>query len=160
MTVLIPTDFSIDSIQVLKSYLKQNPNTKPLKVVFGAGFDIGNSIHNLMFYSKNKIHKKLQIEAFENALDIIRNKYSNSIETIEISFFTGWNQASFNHFLEGNKIEDIIYAQDGILKSNNKNWFDITPRLKNCKLHKTTVETEYVNESEKEYHSFSPLFSN
>lgn len=158
-TILIPTDFSIDSIQVLREYLDNNTTATALEVVFAAGYDTGNSITTLLFHSKSKLMKKMHLDSFNEALHIIENKYSNILHNIRIEFFSGWNQSAFQNFLIGNNIDHIVYTRDMRLQSKCNEWFDITPFIKKTRTAQTAIHLHISKEVPKEFNSLSPLFS-
>lgn len=158
-TILIPTDFSIDSIQVLREYLANNNTQNKLQVVFAAGYDTGNSITTLLFHSRSKIMKKMNLDSFNEALHIIENKYSNILNGIRIEFFSGWNNAAFQNFLTGNHIDHIVYTSDMRLQSPCNEWFDLTPFIKKTRTAQTAIPLHITTEIPKEFNSLSPLFS-
>ncbi len=158
-TILIPTDFSIDSIQVLREYLDRNAAQAGLQIVFAAGYDTGSSITSLLFHSRSRILQKMNLESFNEALHIIENKYSNLIRGIRIEFFSGWNQSSFRNFLAGNRIDHIVYTSDMRLQSGCSEWFDITPFIKRTGTAQTAIPLHITAEVPKAFNSLSPLFS-
>lgn len=156
-TIFIPTDFSIESTQVLVKYLAEAPANTQVNVLFGAGYYTSESILDMLFYSKSKVYKDLKLEAFAEAIEIIENKYSDIIGSIKVELFTGWNQTAFQNFLEGNSVDQIIFSKDLKLKSQHKKWFDIVPYINklNYKLEHVAVPKE---ESSFQQVALSPLF--
>ena len=73
-TVLIPTDFSIESLNTVKGALKQceGENTNLILVY---GVYLSDSITDLLFFSKPKYLSTLQSEKFTQACEILKNKY-------------------------------------------------------------------------------------
>lgn len=138
-TILIPTDFSIESTQVLKEYLQNLGEQEQVKIIFCAGYYRSESMYDLMFYSKTKVHKNFNLRSFEEAIHILENKYKPNVISTKIEFFSGWNQSSFQHFLEGNKIDQIIYSNDFKLKSKHKQWFDVVPLIQKVKYKQTEI---------------------
>ncbi|MDA3613701.1 hypothetical protein [Polluticaenibacter yanchengensis] len=158
-TILIPTDFSIGSLQVLKEFLNKQEDNSKVNIIFAAGYTTSSSISDLLFFSKHRIIKTLNLDAFDDAVKIIENKYNNKVNLTKIEFFTGWNQRSFINFLEGNDVDQIIYSKEEQLKSIHKSWFDITPLVRKIKYKQTAVEVDYDIEYPREYIALSPLFS-
>lgn len=158
-TILIPTDFSIDSLKVLKEFLVKLDDNNKVNIIFAAGYTTSSSISDLLFFSKHRIIESFKINAFEDAVKIIENKFNNKINNVKLEFYTGWNQRSFINFLEGNNVDQVIYSKEEKLASNNKAWFDITPMVKKIKYQQTAVDVDYDMEFPKEYIALSPLFS-
>ena len=151
-TILIATDFSLESLDILKKVLKnkndQNDENQ-YNILFVTGYDMGDSIRNLLFNSKSSIFSKIRPQEFCDAYSIINNKYPNLINKITCDIFTGSFQRTFNNYVEATKIAEAYYSSS---KSNNigKGQFDITPYVKKCK-HLEAVEIitqapEFVHE--------------
>ena len=147
-TVLIPTDFTIQSLNILKTFLSQNPNNQ-YNIVLVHGLNIGDSIRDLLFFSKNKQIQELSNDAFIEAFEVIKNKFDSQINSLKIDFFTGSNQAAFNNFIEGNQINQIIDSNYKLIFSTRKS-FDFTRYFNKVKVEITTIETtNHVNIPEK-----------
>lgn len=140
-TILIATDFSLESLDILKKVLKnkndQNDENQ-YNILFVTGYDMGDSIRNLLFNSKSSIFSKIRPQEFCDAYSIINNKYPNLINKITCDIFTGSFQRTFNNYVEATEIHESYYSSS---KSNNlsKGQFDITPYVKKCK-HLEAVE--------------------
>ena len=134
-TILIATDFSLESLDILKKVLKkkesQNDDTK-YNVLFVSGYDMGDSIRDLLFTTKNSMICKIRSQEFCDAYSIINNKYSNLINKVTCDVFTGNFQRTFNHYIEALNIDEAYYSS---AKSRNlkKNQFEITTYLKKNK---------------------------
>lgn len=137
-TVLIPTDFTIQSLNILKTFLNQNPNNQ-YHIILLHGINIGDSIRDLLFFSKNKQLQDLANDAFIEAFEVIKNKFDSQINSIKIDFFTGSNQAAFNNFIEGNEINQIINSNYK-LKFNTSKSFDFSRYFNKCKAENKTIE--------------------
>lgn len=124
--ILLPTDFSIDSLNVLKHYLQKSNKDTVLDVVLVHGQTLSDSISDLLFFSKYRILKELNIEHFEDAVKILQNKYDSKLRNVHIDIFTGHNQSAFENYLTGNKIDEIVLSEQLKYKPHNKKSFDIT----------------------------------
>lgn len=126
-TIAIPTDFSVESLNVLKTLLSQNNNRDQYDVILLHGTQLTDSITELIFMSKAKLTEKLSNPAFEEACTVIRNKFSSQINSIRKDFFTGFTQTAFDNYLEGNKITDIYVSKHRSPRFTHKKSFDILP---------------------------------
>lgn len=124
--ILLPTDFSIESLNVLKHYLQKSSKEAVLDVVLVHGQTLSDSISDLLFFSKYRILKELNIEHFEDAVKILQNKYDSKLRNVHIDIFTGHNQSAFENYLTGNRINEIILSEQLPFKPHNKKSFDIT----------------------------------
>ena len=134
-TILIATDFSLESLEILKKVLKnkneQNDGTR-FNILFVSGYDMGDSIRDLLFTSKSSILGKIRSEEFCDAYSIINNKYPNLINKITCDIFTGSFQRTFNTYMEVMKIDEAYFATSKS-KRLAKNQFEITNYLKKNK---------------------------
>ena len=134
-TILIATDFSLESLDILKKVLKkkndQNDENK-YNILLVAGYDMGDSIRDLLFTTKSTVFGKIRQKEFCDAYSIINNKYPSLINKITCDIFTGSFQRAFNNYIEAANVDEAYYAS---VKSRNlsKGQFDITTYLKKNK---------------------------
>ncbi len=138
-TILIPTDFTVNSLNVLKSILIQNEAKQTYNVILLHGMSLSDSIRDLLFFSKSKQIDSLTNPEFEEAYEVIRNKFENQISSLRIDLFTGYNLSAFNNYLEGNKVEQI-FISDKKPVLTNKNSFDLSRFIEKCKVEVTKVD--------------------
>jgi Universal stress protein family len=131
-TILIPIDFSIESLNTLKYALEHHKQEK-IKVVLMFAQTMSSSITELLFYSPAKIIRELSNPRFKDAIDILRNTYESNIVTFRIELFHGTNKNTFLNFCEGNEIDLIYIPKNYTFLSKNKA-FDPIPMIKKSKL--------------------------
>jgi hypothetical protein len=130
-TILFPTDFTIESLNVVKTVLNDvNPNIK-CDIILVHGIRMTDSITDLLFFSKSRFIDELSNEAFDDACEIIRNKFDSRINSIRTEVFSGYNQNAFNNFVEGNKVDEAYMPTNYNLKLVYRKSFDILPFIKN-----------------------------
>ncbi|WP_100612447.1 hypothetical protein [Confluentibacter lentus] len=138
-TILIPTDFTADSISILKNALNSEKDEK-VNIILGYGKRLSWSISDLLFYSTKSVLKELEDDEFTEAKEIIMNKYSSKINSLRVELFHGFNQNAFNNYIEGNKIDySVIPESDEAMDYNYKQGFDIVPFIKKSNLLTETV---------------------
>ncbi|CAN5471338.1 hypothetical protein BH23BAC1_BH23BAC1_20560 [soil metagenome] len=133
-TILIPTDFTIESLNIVKSALSKNDGEHLYNIIFLHGRYLSTSITERLFFSKKELLESLSNPEFEDAFNIIRNKYYSQINSILQDIFSGFNQAAFNNYLEGNGIDEAYIPADHKLNIQSKKSFDIIPLLLNSDL--------------------------
>jgi hypothetical protein len=121
-TILIPTDFTVQSLNVLKTILANNNTNLQFDIVLLHGVSLSDSIRDLLFYSKTKQIASLTNPAFEEAFEVIKNKFDSQINSMRIDLFTGYNQAAFNNYLEGNRVEQIVMTNQQLYLTNSKSF--------------------------------------
>ncbi len=138
--ILIPTDFTVDSLELLKIAL-QNEKEDKIKITLVYGVSLSNSICDLLFFSKSACIDKLREDDFCEALSIIENKHSDKIYRIDTELFIGHTVAAFHNFLEGNQINKAyVPLRNDILKINKAKGFNLVPFLK-----KSNIETQEID---------------
>lgn len=153
-TILIPTDFSTESLIMVKQAALLD-NYDHINIVLMFCNLLPSSITDLLFYTPENVIKKYINKEFEEACSIIQNKYDSRISSLRIEVFHGTNEEAFENFLAGNKIDEVIIPENYILKQH-KNGFDPLPYIKNCFLPCRVVEWKISNPHETA--SLSALF--
>lgn len=141
-TILIPTDFSIESLKFLVEAV-QSVQIGSVNVVFLHCAYLPNSILDLLFFSKKELIKTLVTPAFEDACKVIRSKYATKINSLRIEMFTGFTHAAFENFLVGNRIDEI-FTPKGYQLQLPKNSFDPMPYINRASLPITEVTWKHV----------------
>jgi len=137
-TILIPTDFSIESLNLFKA-AAQSAITERVNIVFFHAVYSPNSMVDLLFRSQQKRNELLITENFRNGCTIILNKFASSISSNRIEFFSGNTQTAFQNFLEGNRITEIFIPKNYTLRKTSALSFNPIPFINECNLPKHEV---------------------
>jgi hypothetical protein len=140
-TILIPTDFSIESLNLFK-HCAQHAH-EPLNIVFVHGLALSDSIFDLLFYNRKVLIQKLTNPDFEDACRILTNKYVGKINSIQFEIFSGATQSAFQNFLEGNRITEILIPKTYKLRLTGRS-FDVLPYLQASAHPKHEVEWQHA----------------
>ncbi|MFP3592134.1 hypothetical protein [Chryseobacterium sp. SIMBA_038] len=133
-TILIATDYSLESLNILKKVLKEKDAREEeiqYNILLVSGYEMGDSIRDLLFTTKSTIFNKIRPQEFVDAFGIIKNKYPHLINKIVCDIFTGSFQRTFNNYVNAENIEEAYYSP--AIKSKGKGKFDIAPYIKKCK---------------------------
>lgn len=126
-TILVPVDFTINSLNTLKFALEsQHERTEIILMYAELQSD---SITDLLFYSQDKIIGARITSDFILALEAIKNRFEKNIEDIVIKVFHGTNANALNSFLVVNCIDEIFIPKTYKL-SAPRLAFDPIPILK------------------------------
>jgi hypothetical protein len=139
-TILIPTDFTVESLQLVKSFLSRSNSNESYDILLVHGVDLGDSITDLLFFSKNKHIELLSNKAFEDACDIIINKYDSQINSLRKDIFTGYTQSAFNNYVEANNVGEAFVPGNYKLNLRHKKSFDILPYIRKSNLKTEAIE--------------------
>lgn len=143
-TILIATDYSLESLNILKKVLKEKEakeDQNQYNILLTSGYDSGDSIRDLLFNTKTSVFNKIRPAEFCDAYGIIKNKYPHLVNKIICDIFTGSFQRTFNQYVKAENIEEAYYSSS--IKSKGKGKFDMVPYIKKCKdLPSTEVKVE------------------
>lgn len=145
-TVVIPTDFSVESLNVLKTLLNEGDHLYQYDIILLHGLRLSDSITDLMFMSRTKLINELSNPAFEEACTVIRNKFGSLINSIRKDIFTGMTQSAFDNYLEANQVHDIYVSAHNTYQLTSRRSFDILPFVYQspAMIHQVTYQTENV----------------
>ncbi|RXK60550.1 hypothetical protein ESA94_08765 [Lacibacter luteus] len=141
-TVVIPTDFSIASLNIVKSYVSMQPANARLNIILLHGLHQSDSIRSLLFYSKHRMMEELCSKEFKEACYVLKNKFASQIKTMKSDLFSGFTQSAFNQYTEANNIAEVCLPVLYNPKFKNKNSFDLLPYIKASKLPVEMVGSE------------------
>ncbi len=134
-TILIATDYSLESLNILKKVLKEkNSGEEDTKynILLVSGYDMGDSIRDLLFNTKGTVFSKIRSKEFCDAYGIIKNKYPHLVNKIVCDVFTGSFQRVFNNYLTAQNVEEAYYTNT-LKDKNTKGKFDLASYLKKAK---------------------------
>jgi len=157
--ILIPTDFSIESLTMVKTLMAQKPSHVVYDIILLHGVDLNDSITDLLFFSRSKVLSSLSNPQFEEACAVIQNKFVSEIRSLRKDIFTGTTQLSFNNYLEANRIDEIYLPENYELNLTNKKSFDLIPYIKKSVLDAHEVQID-LDQRVSEKGNLSSLFFN
>lgn len=137
-TILIPTDFSIESLNLFKE-AAQSVEIGSVNIIFLHCVHLSDSIFELLFFSKKDLIDSLINPDFNDACKIIRNKYSSHINSALVEIFSGLTQTAFQNFLEGHRVDEIYVPKNYTLKLTDKRSFDPMPFIQKATVPVTEV---------------------
>ncbi len=136
-TILIPTDFTVESLILVKQAVAQNQNNN-LNIILLYSCFLTDSISELLFYSPEKIIKEKSNAKFHEALSVVTNRYYEQINAIEIEVFHGYSASSIESYVEKNKISQVFIPKNYVFKETG-NYFDMTSIIRRSKLKYTEL---------------------
>jgi hypothetical protein len=126
--ILIPIDFNIESLNTLKLALEECKLQRVNILLFYAE-TLTSSITELLFYTPQKTIMAMSSAQFNDALNILKNTYESSLQSIDIKLFHGFNKQAFINFCQANQV-DLIYIPKNYQLAQKKNSFDPIPLIK------------------------------
>lgn len=124
-TVLIPTDFNPESINIIDAYFFTQ-NFKNVKFIFLHAFKLSDSITDMLMLKRRSRDYENISDEFYNQINLYRNKYQDKIKNITIDYFYGSTTVAFKNFIEANQVDTIIYPKHYAFNPINK--YSIDPK--------------------------------
>ncbi|MFC4212595.1 hypothetical protein ACFOWA_15450 [Pedobacter lithocola] len=147
-TVLIPTDFNLESTKVIDA-LVQNLAGEKLNLIFVHAFKLSDSITDMLMLSRRSRDYENVSDEFYALLNEYKTKYQSNINTIGIEYFYGSTVAAFKNFLEAFDVNAIAFLKDYKFTPINK--YSIDPKYlgerSGCKVLNLNVMTVHPSEN-------------
>lgn len=116
-SILIPTDFSVSSLNLVKQVLLEHPEDE-LNILLTFECQLTDSITDLLFLSKQSIIDSHSNEDFQDGLHILKNRFGSKIRTFRIEPFFGFNSRAFRAFVQANNVVHAYLPSDEVLEAH------------------------------------------
>lgn len=123
--ILIPTDFTVASLQPIHAVVKCYCPDNQLKISLLHLLESPSGIQDLLTKPANGILKKIVTEEFKTACQVLQTKYSSGIADIDIMIKYGTTASYLRNLLEGHKIDALWIAESFTFKRPSKQSVDI-----------------------------------
>jgi len=105
--ILIPTDFTLHSLQFVITVL-QRQEAGPLEVVLAYGMRSASLMTELFILNKEDYLHKLQSEDFINACQMIENGFGGKVSGLYADLLTSDHPNYIRNYLKGNHITEVM----------------------------------------------------
>ncbi|MGB5819661.1 MAG: hypothetical protein WBG90_09265 [Saonia sp.] len=156
--VLVPTDFTIASLQLIEYAILNFPKTK-LDIILVSGFRMPDTRWGITHFSARREINKLTTESYAKAKRRLFREHSDVIEKVRIELFTGCNSFAFENFLRQLQVNDAIVPKGKFLQFKNSRCFDPTRLIKKSIKNAVEAPLETSKEFEKIKFSISNLLN-
>lgn len=136
-TVLVPTDFQVESLNTVKLILEQTPTLTNIVLVYP--MYLSSTITDLLFYSPGKLIRQSVSQEFSSALEILKNRFESNLGTIRTELFHGSSNNAFTNFIQGQGVTHLAIPKTYVLKTG-KDSFDLLPYIKRCGIPCTVLD--------------------
>lgn len=138
-TVVIPTDFTNEGIQIAEAIVRDIRDE--VRVVFTHLFHVADDIQDLLFSTYREKEYELVPEEFWQECRMLKDTYSD-LASIKIDFFYGNKLALLKNFLEYYETDYIAYSEQYGIPKLTRSSLDALPVLK--KTGYTMINTDMV----------------
>lgn len=127
--VLVPTDFSVDSLRIVLDYMEATPDQK-VELVLACGYDIGDSITSLLGITKEDHLLKLENEDFIKGCEMIKSRFKSRITEMYSDLLISRNGRYLRNYFKGSRVTHIVVPEGYTFAPKDRGVFDITDILK------------------------------
>lgn len=127
--ILIPTDFTVPSLQAVHAALGMYEGGK-IEITLFHLLTMPTDLSGLMFRSMRNKHYEMVSDEFIEACEILQNRHSSRIASISIRFGFGDTSAYLQNLLEGMKVDKIFVCENVELKRSSSRSVVMLPLLK------------------------------
>ena len=154
-TVLVPTDFNVESLKIIDSLVLTN-KPENVSIIFMHAFKLSDSITDMLMLSRRGRDYEKVSDDFYTQMDAYKQKYPNDIKFMGIEYFYGSTVAAFKNFIEGVNANGIAYPKAYHFNPIHKSSID--PRLltKRCGLEVTELDIHEFSGEEKLFDTKMP----
>ncbi|WP_313376828.1 hypothetical protein [Chishuiella sp.] len=157
--IFIQTDFSIYSLNILNTLLKESTDTI-FNIVLIHGYQSTKSFKDLLFHSKQNILEKLETIEFIEAYEVIKNAHESIISEIRIDIIPFKKKSYIKNYFQSNDIDFFIISKNYQLNFIHKNSFDLQPFINSSSIQKKEIEINPIIISNFEHYGIiSELFN-
>ncbi|MBD1432767.1 hypothetical protein H8B06_08030 [Sphingobacterium sp. DN00404] len=130
--VLIPTDFTVNSLRIALEYL-ENSDNEQVELVLAGGYNLGESISMLLGFTLDDHLAEVQDEDFLKACEMIKSRFKNKVVEMYADFMISKNKRYVSNYLKGRQFARIVLP-DAFEFKHTKNSFDIVDMFNNIQL--------------------------
>lgn len=130
-TVLIPTDFNVESIKIIDAF-NLNYKHEDVTFIFLHAFKLSDSITDLLMLSRRSRDYENISEEFYLSLEAAKQKYPKLIKNLGIEYFYGSTVAAFKNLLETLSVDTILFPKNYAFQQINKYSIDPTILTTRC----------------------------
>lgn len=120
--ILIPTDFSINSLDCVPSLCAQFEGQE-LTICFIHLFKLSDSINELLLLGRRNKEYEHVSDSFYSECEKLKKQHPE-IQSIKIDFFYGSTLGQFKNYLAANEIDSILHPADCSISKLNKTSID------------------------------------
>ncbi|GGM87772.1 hypothetical protein GCM10010967_20460 [Dyadobacter beijingensis] len=127
-TVVIPTDFTNEGIQIAEAIVRDVQDE--VRIIFTHLFHVADDIQDLLFSTYREKEYELVSESFWQECRMLKDSYSDKLTSIKIDFFYGNKLALLRNFLDYYETDFIAYSEQYGIPKLTKSSLDALPVLK------------------------------
>lgn len=130
--VLIPTDFTVNSLRIVLEYL-ENSGDQKVELVLTCGYNLGESISFLLGFTLDDHLAEMQNEDFLKGCEMIKSRFKDKVVEMYADFMISKSKRYIRNYLKGGQFARIVLP-DTFEFTFKENCFDVVELLKTVTL--------------------------
>lgn len=123
LNILIPSDFTLSSLNIIPALVERYPNQQ-LNIALVHFLQLSDSISDLLLLSRRSREYKLISDEFYAGCTMLKNDYPEQIAKLTPDFFYGNTVAVFKNYLEAQEVALIAMPENHSYERLTPNSFD------------------------------------
>lgn len=138
INILVPTDFSIQSLDIVNDIVKNQQET--IRIYLLHMVEMPSDISELIFLRKKHLARQVPTE-FTEAMQALKLKYGTKITDIELKLHYGSRTAVFNGIMDSLRIDEICILEDYTYKRPMEDSVDMMRMINRSEIPVYKIET-------------------
>lgn len=130
-TVLVPTDFNVESLKIIDALVLTN-KPENVAIIFMHAFKLSDSMADMLMLSRRSRDYEKVSDEFYLQMNAYREKYPKDIRVMGIEYFYGSTVVAFKNFMEGLNADCIAYPKAYDFNPIHKSSIDPRSLTKRC----------------------------
>ncbi|PRD47944.1 hypothetical protein [Sphingobacterium haloxyli] len=126
--VLVPTDFTVNSLRIVLEYLENN-NDEQVELVLVYGYKLGESISMLLGFTLDDHLAEMQNDDFLKGCEIIKSRFKDKVVEMYADCMISKNTRYVRNYLKGRQFTQIVLP-DAFEFQNVEHTFDVVELLR------------------------------
>lgn len=154
--VLIPTDFTLESLENIGRLAENQPKEK-LNIRLVHFIKLSDSIPELLLLAQRTKERELITDEFILQAEAWRRKYGSQIQSVQVECFYGSTVAVFQNYLEGNDIDAIAHTPGFSYEKPGKHSFDPSSIINRSGVEVIALENAHADSAVEEVYAEKPV---
>ncbi|PRD54508.1 hypothetical protein [Sphingobacterium gobiense] len=148
--VLVPTDFTVNSLRIVLEYLENNKDEQ-VELVLVGGYKLSESISMLLGFTLDDHLAELQHDDFLKGCEIIKSRFKDKVVEMYADSMISKNKRYIRNYLKGRKFTQVVLP-DAFEFQEVENSFDVAALLRSQPLALPQVIPVVMGEDERSRH--------
>lgn len=143
-TIVIPTDFTLDSLAVAYATLMKGKELN-INIILLHILNVPYSMPEILYMTLRNGHHKMITKEFLEGCEIMQNRFKSRLHSLDIKFSLGDTKAYVKNLLEAEGADEIHFSETIKLTKPSRKSIDMIPLLKSVGLPINNIKIDKDN---------------